>query len=52
MKKRVVITGMGVTSPVGTGVDKFWNNIQNGYNGIGPITQFDTTDYAVSSIQL
>jgi len=47
MKKRVVITGMGVTSPVGTGVDKFWNNIQNGYNGIGPITQFDTTDYAV-----
>ncbi len=47
MKKRVVITGMGVTSPVGTGVEKFWNNIQNGYNGIGPITQFDTTDYAV-----
>jgi 3-oxoacyl-[acyl-carrier-protein] synthase II len=47
MKKRVVITGMGVTSPVGTGVDKFWNNIQNGYNGIGLITQFDTTDYAV-----
>lgn len=47
MKKRVVITGMGVTSPVGTGVEKFWNNIQNGYNGIGPITQFDTTDYDV-----
>jgi len=47
MKKRVVITGMGVTSPIGTGVDKFWNNIQNGYNGIGLITQFDTTDYAV-----
>lgn len=47
MKKRVVITGMGVTSPVGTGIDKFWNNIQNGYNGIGPITQFDTSDYAV-----
>ncbi len=47
MKKRVVITGMGVTSPVGTGVDKFWNNIQNGYNGIGPITQFDSTNYPV-----
>ena len=47
MKKRVVITGMGVTSPVGTGVNKFWNNIQNGFSGIGPITQFDTTDYAV-----
>ncbi|MEA3500827.1 MAG: beta-ketoacyl-ACP synthase II [Candidatus Marinimicrobia bacterium] len=47
MKKRVVITGMGVTSPVGTEIDKFWKNIQNGYNGIGPITQFDTSDYAV-----
>lgn len=47
MKKRVVITGMGVTSPVGTGIGKFWKNIQNGYNGIGPITQFDTSDYAV-----
>jgi 3-oxoacyl-[acyl-carrier-protein] synthase II len=47
MKKRVVITGMGVTSPVGTGIDKFWNNIQNGFSGIGPITQFDTSDYAV-----
>ncbi|MEA1986192.1 MAG: beta-ketoacyl-ACP synthase II [Candidatus Marinimicrobia bacterium] len=47
MKKRVVITGMGITSPVGTGVDKFWNAIQNGKNGIGPITQFDTTNYEV-----
>lgn len=44
MKKRVVITGLGVISPVGTGVDKFWNNLLSGTSGIGPITRFDTND--------
>ena len=38
---------MGVVSPVGNDIDTFWNNIITGVNGIGPITRFDTTDYAV-----
>ena len=38
---------MGVISPVGNDIDTFWNNIISGVNGIGPITRFDTTDYAV-----
>ncbi len=41
MKKRVVITGMGVISPVGTGIDAFWNSLCDGVSGIGKITQFD-----------
>lgn len=42
MGKRVVITGMGVISPVGTGLDQFWSQITNGVSGVGPITRFDT----------
>lgn len=44
MKRRVVITGMGVVSSLGIGVDKFWNSIKEGKNGISPITRFDTTN--------
>ncbi len=40
MEKRVVITGMGVISPVGNRVSVFWDNLTNGVCGIGPITQF------------
>ena len=47
MERKVVVTGMGVITPVGNDVDTFWNNIISGVNGIGPITRFDTTDYAV-----
>ena len=43
MKKRVVVTGLGVISPVGTGVEKFWKSLIDGKNGIGPITQFDAS---------
>lgn len=43
--KRVVITGMGAVTPIGTGVEKFWNNILNNEIGIRPIRNFDTTDY-------
>ncbi|WP_227766712.1 beta-ketoacyl-ACP synthase II [Zhaonella formicivorans] len=46
MAKRVVITGMGVISPVGIGKDSFWKALINGESGIGPITRFDATDYA------
>lgn len=47
MDRRVVVTGIGVVSPVGNDIDTFWNNIISGYVGIGPITRFDTSDYAV-----
>jgi beta-ketoacyl-acyl-carrier-protein synthase II len=45
MTKRVVVTGLGVVSPVGTGKDVFWENITAGKNGIGKITFFDTTGF-------
>lgn len=43
--RRVVVTGMGVISPVGSDMDTAWNHLISGYNGIGPITYFDTTNY-------
>ncbi len=42
-KQRVVVTGMGVISPVGNDVATFWNNIKNGVSGIGPLTKCDAT---------
>lgn len=46
MKNRVVITGVGVISPVGNNKEAFWHSLVNGISGIGPITHFDTTGYA------
>ncbi len=46
MTKRVVITGMGIVSPLGIGVEENWKAICQGKSGIGPITKFDTTDFA------
>ena len=43
--RRVVVTGMGVVTPVGNDVETFWSNIVAGVSGIGPITHFDVTDY-------
>ena len=45
MSKRVVVTGMGVVTPVGNTIDTFWDSLCNGRSGIGPITNFDTTDF-------
>ncbi|MCQ2405687.1 MAG: beta-ketoacyl-ACP synthase II [Oscillospiraceae bacterium] len=45
--RRVVVTGMGVISPLGNDIASFWDNIKAGECGIGPITRFDTTDYKV-----
>lgn len=45
--RRVVVTGLGVVSPLGNDVSTFWDNIKAGKCGIGPITRFDTTDYKV-----
>lgn len=43
---RVVITGMGVISPIGIGLENFWSSLIAGKNGIGRITRFDPTGYA------
>lgn len=43
--RRVVVTGMGVISPVGNNVSDFWDSLIKGKNGIGPITKFDTEGY-------
>jgi len=43
--RRVVITGLGVVSPVGVGVDAFWTALIDGTSGIGPITRFDASAF-------
>ena len=43
-KRRVVITGMGLISPVGNTISEAWNNITNGNSGVSVITKFDTKD--------
>ena len=43
--RRVVVTGLGVISPVGNDVDTAWSNLIRGQSGLGPITLFDTTPY-------
>ena len=40
---RVVITGLGIISPLGNDVPTFWNNLKNGVCGIENITEFDTS---------
>ncbi len=44
-KRRVVVTGLGVISPVGSGVEKFWNSLVEGKSGIRPITHFDAARF-------
>src|SRR6185436_17087334 len=47
MKRRVVITGMGVVSPNGIGTDAFWKATRAGESGVGPITRFNPAELAV-----
>lgn len=47
MKRRVVVTGMGVVSPIGTGLNIFWESVKKGKCGISNIENFDTTNYTV-----
>lgn len=42
---RVVVTGLGAVTPIGTGVGAFWDNLIAGKVGIGPIRHFDATNY-------
>ncbi|MFQ5584178.1 MAG: beta-ketoacyl synthase N-terminal-like domain-containing protein, partial [Calditrichia bacterium] len=46
MHKRVVVTGMGVVSPVGNNVPDFWKNLLTGKSGVDYITHFDASEYA------
>ena len=41
--RRVVITGMGVVTPLGNDLVTFWENLKNGVSGIGMLDAFDTT---------
>ncbi len=43
--RRVVVTGMGVITPIGNSVEEFWNGIKTEKVGINPIINFDTTEY-------
>jgi 3-oxoacyl-[acyl-carrier-protein] synthase II len=45
MNRRVVVTGLGMITPLGTGVEKTWDAICRGESGIGHITRFDTSDF-------
>ncbi|MEO8672308.1 MAG: beta-ketoacyl-ACP synthase II [Tahibacter sp.] len=45
-KRRVVITGLGILSPVGNDLTTAWQNIVSGVSGIGPITHFDASAYS------
>ncbi|MCL5980757.1 beta-ketoacyl-ACP synthase II [Acidithiobacillus sulfuriphilus] len=46
MKRRVVVTGLGVVSPVGVGVPSAWDSIIQGRSGITRVTRFDSASYA------
>ena len=45
MERRVVVTGLGIISPLGIGIKENWQALCEGRSGIGPITRFDTTEY-------
>ncbi len=47
MRRRVVITGLGVVTGLGTTVESFWNGLIEGKSGIAPLTLFDTTEFKV-----
>ncbi len=47
-KRRIVVTGLGMLTPVGNTVEESWKNIIAGKSGIGPITTFDTSNFPVT----
>ncbi len=45
MENRVVVTGLGIISPVGNDVSSFWDSLKEGRSGIGPLTTFDASAF-------
>lgn len=45
MRRRVVVTGLGLVSPLGIGVESNWEALRTGRSGIGPITKFDVSNF-------
>jgi 3-oxoacyl-[acyl-carrier-protein] synthase II len=46
IKRRVVVTGLGVVSPVGNSVEEFWSNLKEGVSGIDKLTRFDASEFS------
>ena len=46
--RRVVVTGMGAVTPIGIGVEAFWEGLKQGRKGFAPITRFDASEYKCS----
>jgi len=46
MKRRVVVTGMGVVSPIGNSVEELWSNLKDGVSGIDKVTKFDVSEFS------
>ena len=47
MERRVVVTGLGVISPLGNDINRFWENLVNGVSGVDKITKFDSSGFEV-----
>ncbi|HHJ64695.1 MAG TPA: beta-ketoacyl-[acyl-carrier-protein] synthase II [Aquifex aeolicus] len=48
MRRRVVVTGLGAVTPIGTGVNRFWHNLINGISGIDHIKSFDPDEFGLN----
>jgi len=47
MKRRAVVTGLGVVTSLGRAIDRFWNRLVRGDSGVGPVTLFDVSGFRV-----